>query len=245
MSDDEFHDQIKWAARLEHVREVSLLGTADLSYWMRQLEPEELFPVDYDGQAQIMIVGADSKFMGVPFREISFSVLVEPPDNRFGREAAYLIQAFNSSRFFAFCERTFFSTPYSYGGTMVSASHPVSIKLSGIAGGLFDAQQQAVQREPLRCGDDGWEGPIYLPVKHRTGNRQGKLFFACIRGETKTYGFQRSQDRMTLTPAACTPVLQALHDSNFAPQQWAIRNDATHAKSKTYRRTAASRKSEG
>jgi len=245
MSDDESHDQVKWAARLEHVCEASLLGTADLNYWIRQLEPEELVPTDEDGQAQIMIVGADSKFMGVPFREISFSVLVEPPDNRYGRQAAYMIQAFNSSRFFAFCERTLFSTPYSHGDVNISASHPVSMKLSGAAGCLFSAELQADKREPLRCGEDGWEGRIYLPRKQQADNRQAKLFLARIRGETKMYSFQTTQDRVTIASSANTPALQALHESTFVPQQWAIRRDATHAKSKTYQRSAACRGSEG
>jgi len=56
---------IKWTAELKHVREVSLLGTADLAFWKDRLIKEELLPVDCDGRAKLLIVAADSKFMGV------------------------------------------------------------------------------------------------------------------------------------------------------------------------------------
>ncbi|MFM9966253.1 MAG: hypothetical protein ACKV2Q_34180 [Planctomycetaceae bacterium] len=41
---------------------------------------------------------------------------------------------------------------------------------------------------------------------------------------------------MTITPAAGSPILQALIDSHFVVDEWLIRRDATHAKSKTFRR---------
>src|SRR5262249_27557184 len=96
---------VKWAAELAHVREVSLLGTADLAFWKDRLLKEELLPVQSDGRAQLLIIAADSKFMGVRFRELSFCVSVSRPDGGIRQDAAYLVRAFNSCRFFAFCER--------------------------------------------------------------------------------------------------------------------------------------------
>src|SRR6202034_4248097 len=46
---------VKWVAELAHVREVSLLGTADLAYWKERLRAEGLCPAGRDGQAQILI----------------------------------------------------------------------------------------------------------------------------------------------------------------------------------------------
>src|SRR5262245_35602452 len=113
---------VKYVAQLAHVREVSLLGTADLAYWKDHLRPEDLVPAEVDGRAQILIIAADMKWMGIRFREVSFSVLVDPP-------GAYLVQAFNSSRMLAWCERTFFSTPYYHGDVRVSAAYPPSVEL--------------------------------------------------------------------------------------------------------------------
>ena len=102
---------IKWAARLSHVREISLRGGADLSYWKDRLDRERLVPLERDGRAEILIISADAKFRGVRFREVSFSVAVAPPEPSPGIETVFLLGAFNSNRFFAWCERTFFSTP--------------------------------------------------------------------------------------------------------------------------------------
>jgi len=89
---------VKWAAELAHVREVSLLGTADLAFWKDQLLKEELLPAESDGRAQLLIIAADSKFVGVRFRELSFCVSVSPPDDGIRQDAAYLVRAFNSCR---------------------------------------------------------------------------------------------------------------------------------------------------
>lgn len=226
---------IKWAAKLDHVREVSLLGTADLDYWKRWLQIENLDPVADNGRAQILTIAADSNYMGLPFRELSFSVLVS--DTEQDGDAAYLLQAFNSSRLFAFFERTLFSTPYSHGNVQVATVHPVSVELRTKAGCSFEAGLRVGQRRPLRCDEDGWEGRIYLP--RHGGAKQGrrKMFFARIRGKTTAYDFLPSKDLLTMSPFANSDVIQALLDSNFVARQWTIREDATHAKSKTYKRS--------
>ena len=120
---------VKWISQLAHVREVSLLGTADLAYWKDRLQEEKLFPAERDGQAQVLIIAADSKYWGVRFRELSFSVLVCPHEERTLQNAAYLLGAYNSLRLFAFVEQRFFSTPYSHGDVRVSASLPAFVHL--------------------------------------------------------------------------------------------------------------------
>jgi hypothetical protein len=245
------HTLIKYVAELEHVREVSLLGVADLGYWRDRLTAEDLTPAEKDGQARVLITAADARFMGVPFREISFSVLVSQRGEGSSDEAtslpqaAYLAQAFNSCRFFAFCERAFFSTPYYYANVRLTASVPASIQLSQRGKPLFVAEMQAVATcaaEPRRVasqvGDDGWQGPVFLPSIGRKDRRR-KLFYAQIRGHTQTYEFLPSGDRLAIQPAAGSEALQALVESQFMPTHWAIRESATHAKSKTYRRGEA------
>ena len=67
---------IRYVASLRHVREVSLLCTADWAYWQRRLAPEDLVPAERDGRAQILVIAADARFWGVRFQELSFSVVV-------------------------------------------------------------------------------------------------------------------------------------------------------------------------
>jgi len=227
---------IKWAAELPHVREISLLGTADLGFWKDRLREEDLLPAESDGEAQLMIVAADSKYMGVRFRELSFSVLVCQVENGRRQDAAYLVRAFNSCRFFAFCERVFFSTPYCHGDVRVSASLPASIHLVKKGEVVFRAEMHTdasgLGRQPTRCGEEGWEGPVFLPE-----SRRGKgLFFARIRGHTQAYPFLPGKDSVTIRPSPDSEILQALLDSHFVAKEWVVREDATHAKSKTYKR---------
>src|SRR5205823_185292 len=132
---------------------------------------------------------------------------------------AYLAHAFNSSRLFAFCERAFFSTPYFYGDVRVSASFPPSVEL--LKGGevVFRAEMRAdtsvPAREPSRSGEDGWEGPVFLPRSRPGKGDDGNLFFARIRGYTRTYPFLPAADSVTIKPSQGSEILQALVDSDF------------------------------
>jgi len=231
---------VKWAAELARVREVSLLGTADLAFWKDRLLKEELLPAESDGRAQLLIIAADSKFMGVRFRELSFCVSVSRPAGGIRQDAAYLVRAFNSCRFFAFCERVLFSTPYYQADVRVSAALPPSMHLVKKGEVVFAAQMGAdpseLGRESLRCGEDGWDGPVFLPQGRHRGGCQGKLFIARLRGYTRRYAFLPGTDSVAIRPSPDSEVLQALSDSHFLAKEWIIREDATHAKSKTYKR---------
>jgi hypothetical protein len=231
---------VEWVAELAHVREVSILGTADLAFWKDRLLKEELLPAESDGQAQLLIVAADLKYMGIRFRELSFSVVVSQPEEETRQNAAYLVRAFNSCRLFAFCERVFFSTPYSHGEVRLLASLPAAMHLVKKGKVVFAAEMGAdasgVVREPSRCGEDLWEGPVFLPESRRRKGREGKLFVARLRGYTRTYPFLSGTDSVAISPSPDSEILQALRDSCFRAKEWIIREDATHAKSKTYQR---------
>jgi hypothetical protein len=230
---------VKYVAQLKHVREVSLLGTADAAFWNDYLAVHGHRAAERDGRAQIKIIAADGRFAGIRFRELSVSVVISNREDRPGREAAFLIQAFNSSRAFAFCERAFFATPYVHGNVRVSVSSPVCIGLVGNEQVLFIAEMQSGRPLPLPtpsyCGDQQWEGPVFLPdARHGTG-RDPRLFYARISGYTRTYPFDSSADSLTIVPSERSLGLQALIDSRFAAREWAVREDATHCKSKTYK----------
>lgn len=230
---------VKYVAELAHVREVSLLGSADLGFWTERLRGEGLTPVEHAGRARVLVVSCNSKFFGVRFRELSFSVFVRRPDASEGSDAAFLVQAFNSSRFFAWSERTWFSTPYRHGMIDVDVGLPAAMRL-GLEGqtvfsAVMSAESNTQTREPSRSGIEGFAGPIFLPRSTREKTTSGRLFFAKIEGESQAYPFS-SSDTLTLRPSPGSPILQALIDSHFVADEWLIRRDATHAKSKTFRR---------
>jgi hypothetical protein len=92
------------------------------------------------------------------------------------------------------------------------------------------------ERKCIRCGNDGWEGPIFLP-----GGRTApgaKWFYARIGGPTRVYPYLPDRDQLTIRPEHAPAALSWLLESGFAGRQWAIRDSAAHAKSKTYSRRA-------
>lgn len=232
---------VKYAARLDHVREVTLQGEAELAFWGGRLREHDMVPVEEDGKAQILIIAADAKFAGVRFREVSVSVAVSRPEGAARKDAVFLVQAFNSSRFFAFCERAVFKTPYQHGRTRVSASYPPSIqvRLGGevVLQAGMGLDPSGTAREPSRAGEDGWEGPVFLPEGRRGSGQPGRLFFARIGGQTRVYPFREGHDTVTIRASPGGPtVFRDLVDSRFTGKTWIVRENAEHAKSKTYRR---------
>ena len=197
------------------------MGTVDFGFWKQRLKKEGLEPQETEGKAQILIVGAEAKFRGIRFRELSFSVMV--------RGGMLLVRAFNSSRFFAFCERVFFSTPYYGADVRISAAQPVFVRMTEVGEGMFEVEMKGEDRGASSSGEDGWEGPVFLP-----GN--AKAFVARIAGESRRYPFLNPQDSMTIKSGAKGGVLRSLLDSSFSPTEWIVRQDAAHAKSKTYKR---------
>jgi hypothetical protein len=223
-------DRLKFIAELQGVREVSLAGSADFVYWRKVLEPEGLVPVDSGGHAQLMVVSADAKFRGVRFQELSFSVLAVRTDGR-GEPGAFLVQAFNSRRLFAFCERWLFKTPYTLGQVSLNCGLPgrIRLELSGSAAFLAQMRQTPIDDGTFQEAA-GMEGPIYLPSK----GRRRRVFFACIRGDTLKVPFREGSDSLSIASSGSVPILQQLVDSAFAPIEWQLRHNAYHAKSKTY-----------
>jgi hypothetical protein len=227
-------NEIKWAATLSHVREVSLLGTADLAFWADLLKDEGLVPRAENGKAQIMILGAQAKFSGLPFREISISLQAHTPHAQAKADEVFLLAAFNSNRFFAFCERFFFSTPYAHACIHLGSSPP-SLQIAKDDAIPFSAKQfDSATQNPTQQSDGQWRGRVHLPKIKRESVRQ-RFFFAHLAGQTTRFSFLPS-DSLTINPLAPGDVFSTLIASHFTPHEWIIRPDATHAKSKTYRR---------
>ena len=218
----------KYDVVVSGAREVTLWGRANFAFWHHELAPCGLTPVlAEDGRAELLVSSVAARFMGIAFREASISVFVgrEPRSRR--RDGVYLAHAFNSLRFFAWFERTWFATPYYPATVIVDAALPASLCASRPDGLLLAASMvdaSGASREPLSDGSASWAGPIFLP--------SGKLFYGKLAGVTQVYAFEPG-DMLTIQPVADTPVLQNLIDSGFQGREWHIRTNATHGRSKT------------
>lgn len=232
----------KYVAQLKHVREVSLVGEADLAWWTERLREERLIPTAIAGKAQVTISGIASRFMGIAFRELIVAVFVTPAAGSDRREGAFLLQAFNSSRLLAWSERTFFSTPYVHARVDVATGPPAALDVRAARQSLLNAKLGGGSDQgpgTLHNRNELWEGPIYLPSLPTTAPAKRQVFFARLGGFTRSYAFDPARDLLTVSSSATAPVLQMLLDSGFTATQWSIREDAQHARSKTYRRSAA------
>jgi hypothetical protein len=224
---------IRYVAEPKHVREVTLTGTADLGFWSDYLRAEGLVPIRYGDSAQVVVVAAEMVYLGLLFTEVSFSVRAVLAQCN-SSEGMRLLHAFTSNRVFAWCERMMFATPYGHGECHVSVHGQPSVRLDVQGVRIFSAEMSSVVRPALRAGDESWESPVFLPP--RCAENDSRLFFGRLRGHTVVYPFSRG-DGFAIEPSAGSGVLQPLADSGFHPQEWVVRVDATHGKSKTYRRT--------
>ena len=233
--------KINYVAELSGVKEVSLLGTADLAYWKTYLQPFGLQPTESEGKAQVLIIAASLRFAGVPFQEVSFSVLVEPSSAQSSfSNGSFLLHAFNSSRLFAFSERFFFSTPYTFAHCDVVTTAPLQIQVSlgGKPAFLAQMRPSTPERVAIDAGEDGWDGPVFLPKSSKTKKR---YFMAKITGQTTVFPFGRSSDESNQgdeivfgMPFIRHPLFKALINSEFKAKEWHLRPNAYHAKSKSY-----------
>ena len=227
---------LQFVAEISPVREVSLTGAADLSFWRVQLRVERLAPAPLDGQAQLLICGCDARFRGIRFQELSISVFVSRSSEASQPEGAYLIGAFNSNWFFALVERMWFCTPYEHAQIDVEVTLPASLRLFQAGKPVFQAEMddKSEHRQEIRCGDEGWQGPIFLPGRGQTAGN--KWFYGRIGGLTHVYPFLPDVDRLVVHPQSRCPALSRLIESGFTARHWILRHSAVHAKSKTYAR---------
>ncbi len=226
--------QIKNAAVVTDVVDVSLLGTADLSYWQYALKAEQLEPIEHEGNAQILIIAADAKYMGLRFRELSIAVFARDVSGLTNLSGSFLIRAFNSRRSFAWVERTIFKTPYYFGDISVQWETPlIQLKFPSVN---FEVRSgQGVKMNSDRMQVLCWHGPVFLPSKPGTAAAKSKLFFAQVIGATEEFAFYPTCDVLTLPESAEHP-FQVLRESGFRPTKWWVRPSAQHTKSKTYSR---------
>ena len=218
---------LKYVADLYNVKEVTLHGTADLSFWEAVLHKEGLFPYHEADKAILLISAMDAKWRGFKFKEFVIAVGVCLNENGTSLDGYFLPHAFNSSKLLAFSERVFFRTPYFGGNIRLENKLPASIRLQDRTEVLFHARMSLPGTSPIVEYLE-WEGPIFLP------NNRGK-FFVVVAGEADIYPFSPETDRFELKPSARHQIFQQLIDSDFAGSVWTLRSNTRHAKSKTYK----------
>ena len=221
---------ISYPTLIHNVREISLLGTADLEYWRTQLRPYALHPYNDNGRARFLITATSLKWNGISACECVFAVLLSRDANTASFDGSLLLHAFNSRRFFAWAERRAFSTPY-YPAAMDYQISPPGFQVRVENQAVITAARRA--SAPAQTTDETWEYPILLPPLDGSRKPPQKFFYAKLTGPTQIAPFA-ADDEFVLQTNAHAPIFQQLRESNFAPVEWHIRTDAIHGKSNTF-----------
>ena len=219
---------VKYIAKIKNVREVCLVGSAELEFWKAHLSPLRLVPAELAGQARVLVSVVKLKWMGIAFEELSIAVPIEPPDA--SMPSIYLVSAFSTSRLLAWCERMFFHTPYEHAQIAMHAEQPWSLKLRDSVRSTLATQSQ--QTATTTSVNDDWTGSIFLPPA-RPGSRR-KFFYAKLSGPVQVAPFVATNAEFKIQPSDKQRAIQLLIDSHFAPIEWRVRPNAVHARSKTF-----------
>lgn len=219
----------KFVAEVKDVRELRLIGNANLDFWNEHLEGKSFQAFQADGgYAQITIAATELVWKSFQFNELTISLAIAAQDNSQKQIGYLLLRAFNSNRFFAFCERAFFSTPYYFGVVNLRETAPCAMNAQSNNRNFLKAEMSSAKR-PVTEENESWEGAIFLP-----NARREKYFIGKLSGKSKVCPFIET-DLIELQPDAEHDVFELLVNSDFAGKEWRMRSNAFHAKSKTYR----------
>jgi len=228
---------VKYVATIQHVREVALVGSADLAFWTERLAREGLFPWSNAGRAEMLISVPQLRWMGLTFRELSIAVRVSQRADGSTDDGVFLLYAFNSQRMLAFVERNWFSTPYYHAGISLDANRPCRFDVHDGERTVIEARMGAAPRD-VTMHEESWIGTLYLPALKAGTTCGDKLFHAKIAGETAVLPFMAGADDFAVRSSERHVPLGCLEASGFTPHEWHVRHDAVHARSATFERPA-------
>lgn len=216
----------RYPTTVHDVAEVLLTGTADLRVWSDWLAPLDVLPEERDGRAVLRLVGCETTYMGIRFRELSLTVGVPATAGNSTRDAVAMVTARTSVRFFAFVERHWFGTPYEHADLILDISSEPHLRTVGRADLVAEAGTTTL---PWEAGEETWEGPVLLPRRH-PGDRR-RWMFAKLTGPSRRRDFDPAADRFQVDAGG---QFAALTESDFRPLEWQVRKGGVHSRSKTY-----------
>src|SRR5205809_534387 len=98
----------KFVAVVNDVKELRLIGMANLRFWNSQFTTKPYQVFDSNGFAEITIAATELVWKGFRFNELIITLALAEKNDLRKQSGCFLLHAFNSNKFFAFCERLFF-----------------------------------------------------------------------------------------------------------------------------------------
>ena len=185
---------VQYVADLANVKEVTLHGTADLSFWEAVLHKENLFPYHEGDKAILLLSAIAAKWRGFRFKEFVIAVGICFNENGKRLDGYYLPHAFNASKLLAFSERVFFRTPYFHGNIRLENRLPASIRLQDKTEVLFQARMSVPGTPPIVEYLE-WEGPIFFRISAVNSSLCWRVKPTFIRFHRKQIGLRSNHPR--------------------------------------------------
>lgn len=224
---------------LENVQEVCLLGRADLEFFTRLLAPEGLHPTVHEGHAVLMLCAVDAVYGGTRYREAPLTVFTSREPGGSERDGAFLLRAYNTSRFFAWVERVRNHAPYYHARIPRSYQQEHSfIQLVRHNKPVLDARMSG-KASGSPASNSLFEGPLQFPValvskpspKDASKNAapMGEQMWARLEGPMMVYPFLPGEDTLQLGEASLDRFAELLQASHFEPRAWWLREKGKHS----------------
>ena len=230
--------EVKYSVEIDRVKELMIRGNADLAYWKEALKVAGLHPTNINGKAFVYISTTNATYSTLRFREVSIYVGISKVEDGDAVDALFLAHAYNSSPLLAMLERRLFYSPHSPGYIQTHLRLNTNMRLIVGDTTLLDAEM-AVDTyvefgKKLVSQNEIWEGPVFLPDLKGLYLDKSRYYFSKMEGLTYTIPFALDKDIFNIRPNLENPVIRQLADSHFTPEEWAIREEGGHLKSKTY-----------
>lgn len=98
--------EVRFVAQINNVKELRLIGVANLDFWNKQLRDKPFRAFAKNGNAEITICATELVWKRFRFNEFTISLAIA--DDSGQRQSGYfLLHAFNSNRFLPFAKDSF------------------------------------------------------------------------------------------------------------------------------------------
>jgi len=225
---------IGYPVTLHQVRELRLIGRADLAYWRDQLRGEALAPADVEGGAEAVLAVTSARWLGRRFCECSLSVSISRDPAGSTRDGLFLAQAYSDVAAFAWVERNLFGSPYRHARIAFDSAPAWGVEMQGPTGEAVRARMGPAALVGIAPLAEDWRGPLVLP--RLPGKSAGQYFRARLAGTARYAPFVHERDGFRIDEGAPDSAWAVLNASGFEPHTWRVCDDALHARTASFAR---------
>ncbi|MGM0588912.1 MAG: hypothetical protein ACQETE_10880 [Bacteroidota bacterium] len=220
----------------EGLQELVLVGSARSEYWEDILYPQNFAPRSKHGRVRLWLDFILGYWLRKPYFELRTLVEIELTKHERDEQGLYLVNALNSSRFLSFIERTMYNMPHQPADIAMQTHRPPAFQFreadTFILKGQLSNKPDKIREYEVYSEMRSWKGPVCLPDQHKGLQTDKRLFVSAFEGRTKIVPFSEHLDTFEMNEQSNHPLLLHLLNSGYRAEEWQIRPQATHRRTK-------------